>query len=166
MSTLRSWVQSEGDRVSESRGFRRGMGIWSPRCQPAMRRLQAASLPRSTTIRNFQEEYLVMLKWFRYVVLAFSLTAGLPALAQQDFVTVQHLPHVSNLRTGSFIPMPTTQRCNRSTATRNMHAAPARVVTETELAQNPTRCSRGVFLWLFCLRASCHRARQSSGHRR
>ena len=49
-----------------------------------------------------------MLKWFRYLVLAFSVIACLPALAQQNFVTLQHVPNVSRLRTGSFLPMPTT----------------------------------------------------------
>lgn len=77
-----------------------------------------------------------MLKWFRYAVLAFSLTACLPALAQQDFVTVQHVPHVSNLRTGSFIPMPTTHA-------RGLSSLPAGVGSPHANAASRSRLTRG-----------------------
>lgn len=50
-----------------------------------------------------------MVKCFCTTLLAVSVTAlCVPAAAQQEFVTVQHVPSVSNLRTRSFMPMPTT----------------------------------------------------------
>jgi hypothetical protein len=77
-----------------------------------------------------------MLKWFRYLVLAFSVIACLPALAQQNFVTLQHVPSVSRLRTGSFIPMPTTHA-------RGLSSLPAGVASPHAKAASRSQLTRG-----------------------
>jgi hypothetical protein len=77
-----------------------------------------------------------MLKWFRYVLLALSVTACLPALAQQDFVTVQHVPRVSDLHTRSLIPMPTTHA-------RGLSSLPAGVGSPHAMAAPHSQLTRG-----------------------